>query len=181
MLSGNKILEEIAKGNIIFEPFSKEQVNPNSYNVRLAPQLLIYTCNTLDMAKENPYEIIEIPETGLVLEPGTLYLGATQEYTETYGFVPKFDGRSSVARLGISVHETAGFGDNGFCGFWTLEISCIQPVRIYPNVIIGQVYFDPIDYADDEDERSEITYHGKYQYNKGIQPSMLWKEFLKEC
>lgn len=180
MLSGNKILEEMAKGNIVFEPFTREQLNPNSYNVRLAPELLIYTCNTLDMAEDNPYEIIQIPDSGLVLEPGVLYLGQTKEYTETFGYVPKFDGRSSIGRLGISIHETAGFGDNGFCGYWTLEISCIQPVRIYPNVVIGQVYFDPIVYASNEDERTEITYNGKYQCNKGIQPSMLWKEFKKK-
>lgn len=179
MLSGKRILEEMAKGNIIFDPFDKKQLNPNSYNVRLNDELLIYTVNTLDMAKENPYEIIKIPEKGLVLEPGLLYLGQTIEYTETYGYVPKFDGRSSIGRLGISVHETAGFGDNGFCGYWTLEISCIQPVRIYPNVTIGQIYFDPIELADNETEENEITYHGKYQDNHGVQPSMMWKEFQK--
>lgn len=179
MLSGKRILEEMSKGNIIFKPFDRKQLNPNSYNVRLNDELLIYTENTLDMAVENPYEIIKIPEKGLVLEPGLLYLGQTIEYTETYGYVPKFDGRSSIGRLGISVHETAGFGDNGFCGYWTLEISCIQPVRIYPNVTIGQVYFDPIERASNETEENEITYHGKYQDNRGVQPSMLWKEFQK--
>ena len=179
MLSKKRILEEMSKGNIIIDPFDESQLGPNSYNVKLHDELLVYTCDTLDMAKDNPYEIIKIPEKGLVLEPGLLYLGQTVEYTETFGFVPKIDGRSSTGRLGISIHETAGFGDNGFCGFWTLEISCVQPVRIYPFKEIGQVYFEVLDVAINEDPYGETDYHGKYQNNRGAQTSQMWKEFQK--
>lgn len=179
MLSGMRIIEEHCKGNIIFEPFRIEQVNPNSYNIRLTDELMIYDMDkcggVLDMKKNNPTKILKIPEEGLVLEPGTLYLGRTYEYTETYGFVPVIDGRSSVGRLGISVHITAGFGDDGFQGYWTLEITTVHPIRVYPNVQIGQVYFHTIERATNEKE-NERNYIGKYQDNDGIQASMMYKE-----
>ena len=103
-----------------------------------------------------------------VLASGTL------QYTETHGMVPMLEGRSSVGRLGLFVHVTAGFGDIGFCGFWTLEISCIQPVRIYAGVGICQIFYHTISGSYDSYES------GKYQRNSGIQPSMLWKDFVKE-
>ncbi len=84
----------------------------------------------------------EIPEEGFVLEPNTLYLGVTAEYTESHAHVPFLEGKSSTGRLGIDIHATAGKGDVGFCNAWTLEISCIQPVRIYAGMPIGQlIYF----------------------------------------
>ena len=115
------------------------------------------------------------------LIPGKLYLGRTVERTMSDGFVPMIEGRSSVGRLGIFVHATAGFGDNGFNGYWTLEISCVQPVVIYPEIEIAQIYFHTIaDLEDDEYGEAGIPERyseGKYQNNNGIQPSMLWKEF----
>ena len=181
MLSGPRIKEEMAKGNIIFEPFRENQLNPNSYNIRLTDELLIYDLSQgpLDMKKENPTISLKIPEEGLVLEPGILYLGRTDERTETYDFVPCIDGRSSVGRLGISVHITAGFGDEAFRGFWTLEIFVIHPIRVYPYVEIGQIYFQPIERATNETLDRGHTYNGKYQDNEGIQSSMMWKEFEK--
>lgn len=173
ILTANKILEAMDSGKIIINPFYERQLNPNSYNLTLADELLIYDNKTIDMAKNNPYSIIKIPREGLLLEPGVLYLGRTNEYTETYGFVPMLEGRSSVGRLGISIHATAGFGDIGFKGFWTLEISCILPVMIYSNVDICQIYYHTID----EDNPSFLYTNGKYQNNKGIQPSMMYKEF----
>lgn len=174
ILSGSQILEELGK-NIIIEPFDEHQLNPNSYNVRLGNQLLVYTEEILDMKKKNPYKILTIPEEGLVLQPGKLYLGQTMERTETRNYVPMLEGRSSVGRLGISIHETAGFGDIGFCGYWTLEISCIQPVRIYPGVEIGQVYYHVPGKPSEKDTYS--YWKGKYQNNTGVQPSMMWKDF----
>jgi dCTP deaminase len=126
------------------------------------------------MARPNGIEFLKIPTGGLLLQPGTLYLGRTLEYTETHGMVPMLEGRSSVGRLGLFVHITAGFGDIGFCGYWTLEISCIQPVRIYPGVAICQIFYHTVS-GDYESYES-----GKYQRNSGIQPSMLWKDFVKD-
>lgn len=179
MYTKGKILEEMEKGHIKIDPFHPEQLNPNSYNVMLADELLIYTDETLDMKRDNPYKLIKIPEKGLVIEPGLLYLGRTVERTETHGVHACIDGRSSVGRLGVNVHCTAGFGDNHFKGFWTFEIFCIQPVIIYPFVKISQLYFEDYQGADGEDVYKEVGYKGKYQDNHGIQSSMLWKEFQK--
>ena len=67
----------------------------------------------------------------------------TEEYTETHGFVPFLEGKSSVGRLGIDIHSTAGKGDEGFCNYWTLEMSVKVPVRIYAGMPVGQlIYFE---------------------------------------
>ena len=170
ILSGKEISRRMGR-DITIEPFNEEQVGPNSYNLRLHRELLVYTEPVLDMKKRNNVASLMIPQDGLVLEPGKLYLGRTIEYTKTDAFVPMLEGRSSVGRLGLFVHITAGFGDVGFSGYWTLEISCIHPVRIYPAVEICQIFYHAIqgDYE---------RYHSdKYQNNRGIQPSLLYKEF----
>ncbi len=82
------------------------------------------------------------------------------------------EGRSSIGRLGLFIHITAGFGDVGFCGYWTLEISCVHPVRIYPGVEICQIFYHII-----EGDYEKYNSNGKYQNNQGIQPSFLYKEF----
>lgn len=174
ILTGRQILEFRAQGQIRIDPWDESQLNPNSYNLRLGEDLAVYTDRELDMARPNGIEFLKIPKGGLVLEPGRLYLGRTLEYTETHGLVPMLEGRSSVGRLGLFVHVTAGFGDIGFCGYWTLEISCIQPVRIYAGVAICQIFYHAVSGEYDSYE------YGKYQRNSGIQPSMLWKDFLKE-
>ena len=170
MLSGKEIEKKLGK-DIVIEPFNKNQLNPNSYNLKLHNELLIYDEDILDMKKENKTKTIIIPEEGLVLEPGKLYLGRTVEYTETNNYVPMLEGRSSIGRLGLFIHVTAGFGDVGFKGYWTLEIFCVQPIRIYPSVEVCQIYYHGID-----GEYEEYS-SGKYQKNKGIQPSLLYKDF----
>ena len=126
------------------------------------------------MKKNNEVEKLIIPSDGLVLETNRLYLGRTVEYTETKNLVPMLEGRSSIGRLGLFVHVTAGFGDVGFKGFWTLEIFCVQPVKIYPSVEICQVYYHTIE--------GEIKNYSsqKYQNNRGIQSSLLFKDFKNE-
>lgn len=170
ILSGKEILRHIGK-EIIIEPFDEKRINPNSYNLSLANELLVYDNDILDMKKPNPASKIIIPEEGLLLQPNKLYLGRTNEYTCTDRFVPMLEGRSSIGRLGLFIHITAGFGDIGFSGYWTLEIFCVQPIRIYPNVEICQIYYHDIsgDY--------DLYKSGKYQNNTGIQPSLLYKDF----
>lgn len=172
ILSGLEIKNKLGK-EIEIEPFDEKLLNPNSYNLRLHNELLVYEEYILDMKKLNKTKNIIIPEDGLVLEPGKLYLGRTFEYTKTERYVPMLEGRSSIGRLGLFVHITAGFGDVGFRGYWTLEIQCIQPVRIYPGVEICQIYYHSIE-GDYEKYCS-----GKYQNNTGIQPSLLYKDFEK--
>ncbi len=171
MLSGIEIKNKLGK-EIIIEPYSEAALNPNSYNLRLHNELLVYEEDILDMKRPNKTKQIIIPDEGLVLQPGKLYLGRTLEYTETHGYIPMLEGRSSVGRLGLFVHVTAGFGDVGFKGFWTLEIHCIEPIRIYAGVEVCQIYYHGI-------EGEYVTYNsGKYQGNTGIQPSFLYKDFL---
>ena len=143
ILSGKEIENRIGK-DIIIDPYDRSQLNPNSYNLRLHNRLLSYTSTTLDMKINNPTREILIPPDGMVLQPGRLYLGRTVEYTETHGAVPMLEGRSSVGRLGLFIHVTAGFGDVGFKGYWTLEIFCVQPIVIYPDVQICQIYYHEI-------------------------------------
>lgn len=172
ILSGKEIKKHIGK-EIIIEPYDESRINPNSYNLSLANELLMYDDTLLDMKKENKTTKIVIPEDGLILEPDKLYLGRTNEFTRTDYYVPMLEGRSSTGRLGLFIHVTAGFGDIGFAGYWTLEIFCVQPIKIYPNVEICQIYYHNI--LGDYDRYKS----GKYQNNTGIQPSLLYKDFEK--
>jgi len=172
ILSGKEIKNKMGK-EILIEPFSEKQINPNSYNLRLHNELMVYEDRILDMKSENKTKSLTIPPEGLVLEPGNLYLGRTVEYTKTDQYVPMLEGRSSIGRLGLFIHVTAGFGDIGFSGYWTLEIFCVQPIRIYPDVEICQIYYHSLE--GDHDKYSS----GKYQDNKGIQKSLLFKDFEK--
>lgn len=157
--------------DIIIDPFHENLLNPNSYDLRLHHELLGYIDEFLDMKKKNSTRVIEIPPEGLVLEPQRLYIGRTVEYTETHNYVPMLEDRSSVGRLGLFIHVTAGFGDVGFCGYWTLEMFCVNPIRIYADVEICQIYYHSI-------QGDYLPYSsGKYQNNRNIQPSMLYKDF----
>lgn len=189
MLSGNEIVEQMNLGRIVVRPFYPDQLNPNSYNLCLGDTLLVYEKPSLlrrlwssltgkpwylDMKESNPVQKIKIPPQGYLLKPGCLYLASTVEYTETHGFVPVIEGRSSVGRLGLCVHVTAGFGDCGFRGHWTLEISVIHPVMIYPDVEICQIAYDTL-------QGSPIVYNGKYQHQTSEpKPSGLWKDFTEK-
>jgi dCTP deaminase len=171
ILSGLEIEKRLNK-SLFIEPYDPSQLNPNSYNLRLHNELLVYTDMPLDMKTLPATEKMIIPEEGLLLEPGKLYLGRTLEYTRSEGVVPMLEGRSSVGRLGLYIHVTAGFGDVGFAGYWTLEMHCIHPIRIYPGVQICQIFYHAI-------EGEYVNYNsGKYQHNQGIQPSFLYKDFL---
>ena len=173
ILSGKEIHKNVLAGDIIIEPFDKSKINPNSYNLTLGNELLVYEHKELDMKIPNPTKRVEIPEEGLLLEPNKLYLGRTNEFTKTEKFVPMLEGRSSTGRLGLFIHVTAGFGDIGFAGYWTLEIFCVQPIRIYPNTQICQIYYHDIH------GEYDLYSSGKYQNNTGIQPSLMYKDFEK--
>lgn len=143
ILTDQQILEEMAQGTILIEPFNIAALGTNSYDVHLGKYLANYKDAVLDARKHNEIDTFEIPEEGFVLQPNTLYLGVTHEYTETHAHVPFLEGKSSVGRLGIDIHATAGKGDVGFCNTWTLEISVTQAVRVYAGMPIGQlIYFE---------------------------------------
>lgn len=173
ILSGLEIAARIGK-DIGIDPYDPVQLNPNSYNLRLYDELVVYDTPVLDMKLENKASKLTIPSTGLQLDPGRLYLGRTLEHTRTDKLVPMLEGRSSIGRLGMFVHVTAGFGDVGFKGYWTLEIFVVQPLVIYPSVEICQIYYHHID--------GDYTSYqnGKYQNNNGIQPSKLYQDFKQK-
>ncbi len=174
ILSDKEILKSIKERAIVIEPFDRTCLGTNSYDVHLGDYLATYSERVLDAKKHNPIETFEIPDEGFVLQSGILYLGVTKEYTETHNTVPFLEGKSSVGRLGIDIHATAGKGDVGFCNTWTLEISCTHPVRIYKGMPIGQLIYFVVE--------GEIeNYYNKKanaKYNqKTIKPveSMMWK------
>ncbi|UAY54384.1 dCTP deaminase [Arachidicoccus terrestris] len=174
ILSDKRILEEMNKGTIKITPFVREQLGSNSYDVHLGSTLAVYKDSELDARKHNEIEFFEIPEEGFVLQPDRFYLGVTQEYTETHVHVPFLEGKSSTGRLGIDIHATAGKGDVGFCGNWTLEISCKQPVRVYKFMPIGQLIYFPVE------GEIEVKYNQKKNAKYSGQPnrpveSMMWK------
>lgn len=171
ILSGLEIKKRLGK-EIVIEPYDEKRLNPNSYNLSLHDELMVYEDDILDMKAAAKTRKLQIPPEGLVLEPNRLYLGRTREYTETDHLVPMLEGRSSVGRLGLFVHITAGFGDIGFRGYWTLEICAIQPIRIYAGVDICQIFYHSI-----EGNYAEYK-SSKYQNNEGIQPSLMYKDFL---
>lgn len=175
MLTGNEIKIQVAAGRIAIEPFDEKCIGPNSYDVHLSDTLLVYTEAVLDPKQDNRYREIKIQPEGIVLLPGRVYLGKTVEYTESPYHIPMYEGRSSLGRLGVFSHVSAGFGDIGFRGNWTLEFSVVQPVQIYPGMRIGQLYWHNPD--------GEILrrYDGKYQGQTNATPSRLfqdreWKE-----
>jgi dCTP deaminase len=173
ILSGLEIKKRHGK-DIFIEPFDEKRINPNSYNLRLHNELLVYDDHLLDMKQENKACRVIIPAEGFLMQPNRLYLGRTVEHTRTENLVPMLEGRSSVGRLGLFVHVTAGFGDVGFAGFWTLELFCVQPIKIYAGVDICQIYYHTL-------KGDYVPYQsGKYQHNEDIQPSLLFKDFQKD-
>ena len=185
-ISGERIIQEVKSGHIVIDPFDPKRVNPNSYNLRLDRVLKVYDFSArecLDPREENAVEEWEIPADGMILRPGILYLGSTIEWTEALGFIPQLDGRSSFARLGLRVHATAGFGDHGFRGRWTLEIDVVYPVRVYPELEICQISFEPLLHAGEHPDPSSTAasiYRGKYQDQKKVQESLQHIEKKKK-
>jgi dCTP deaminase len=189
ILLKQEIIDHCDQGDIIINPYNPESVGPNSYDVTLSDKLATYRLGRsdrsghsdrsdhsdqyLDVKKKNECQEIVIPDDGYVLQPGTLYLGSTNEVIGSDHFIPMYEGRSSMARLGIQSHISAGFGDIGFISRWTLEIIVVHPVKIYKNMRIGQVYFHRVNaIANYVGNR----YYGKYKWQEGPQPSKSYDD-----
>lgn len=169
LLSGQEILRRL-NTDVVIEPFAEDRLNPNSYNLALHHELLVYEEVVLDTASPNRYRRIEIPADGITLQPNMLYLGRTVEFTQTHRLVPMIQGRSSLGRLGLFINPGGSVGDVGYCGTWTLEMHCVQPVRIYAGMQICQIYYLHLDGACDEYSSD------KYQNSRDIQPSLMFRE-----
>lgn len=176
VLSDKTILREIREGRIIIEPFNKEYLNPVSVDLTLAPTFKIYTEEILDPRKPNATKEFTIGEQGAVLEPGEVYLYACNERIGVKGNIrAKVEGKSSLGRLGLFVHVTAGFIDPGFEGSLVLELVATKPIRIYPNMKICQVEFAYVEgqIAEPYDKKEGSKYHGQV----GVQESKYHENY----
>jgi dCTP deaminase len=178
ILTDKKILQEMDKGTIVISPFDRKHLGSNSYDVHLGKYLAVYKKDILDAKVHNEVEYIEIPDDGLILLPHRLYLGVTLEYTETHAHVPFLEGKSSIGRLGIDIHATAGKGDIGFCNTWTLEISVKQPVRVYRGMPIGQLIYFEISGEIGTPYKEKALAKYNVRTDKPVE-SMMWKNFAK--
>ena len=178
ILTDTEITKSIESGDIIIKPYDASCLGSNSYDVHLGEILAEYIPVVLDAKRHNEIHKYKIPPEGVILYPDKLYLGVIQEYTETHKHVPMLDGKSSTGRLGIDIHATAGKGDVGFCGNWTLEISVTMPVKVYAGMPIGQLWY--------LDTKGEVTnpynkkQSAKYS-NEAAEPveSMMFKNFIQ--
>lgn len=173
ILTGQKIREEVEEKRIIIDPFDVKQINPNSYNFRLFHKLKIYKEKKLDSKKKNETRQITIPKEGLILDPNLLYLGCTTEIMGSEYYVPIIRGLSSTGRLGVFIHITADLIDIGSINRWTLMLHAVQPTKIYPNMLIGQVTFWV-------PKGKIVLYHGKYQGSRVPVASKSYLDFKKE-
>ena len=171
ILSGYEIEKEIQAGNIHISDYDKSRLNPNSYNLRLSDEMQKFNGISLDIQKDNKFDKFIIETDGIYLLPNNLYLGKTIEETFTDKYVPIIEGRSSVGRLGLFVHVTAGFGDIGFKGCWTLELVTVHSLIILPYIEICQIYFMEV-------KNPKELYKGKYN-SKEILSSKLYLEINK--
>lgn len=174
ILTRKKILEEIARKTILIEPFSEENLGQNSYDLHLGRYMLTYADRVLDAREQNRVEELIVAPEGLVLQPGTIYLGVTEEYTEIHCHVPFLEGITSVARLGINVNPASGKGSFGHTNTWTLEINVVQPIRVYHGMPIAQILFFSVE--GEIDTGYDHVKRSKYR-SRSIKPveSMMWK------
>ena len=173
ILNHNQIIARIKRREVIITPYSESNIGTNSYDVHLGNELMIYKemQRHLDPMISNPTRSIEIPESGYVLD-GRFYLACTKESCENHAkdLVPMIEGRSGIARLGLQVHVTAGFGDIGYCGNWTLELVPHKTIIVYPGMPIAQLYWLST-------EEAIHTYKGNYQNENKTTASRLWRKY----
>jgi deoxycytidine triphosphate deaminase len=170
ILTGDEIKHRIALGELIIEGYTEDNVNPNSYDLTLSNELVMYTEPVLDLRQANPTQKFIIPEAGFILRPGEIYLASTRERTELKSLVGKLYAKSSIARLGLNPLSGGGYGDTGFAGQWTLALTATRPTKIYPGMKIVQIEFSEV-------IGDLVHYSGKYQDSNGAQAS---KSFIKE-
>jgi dCTP deaminase len=206
ILSDSKILAAIEAGDIVIDPFKRENLNAHSYDVTLGNTFKMYdTSETeknelvalvkhhygigksrpatsnfytefLDSKSKNETVEFEIPESGIVLFPGHLYLMHTVERVNSRIYAPNLHGKSSIGRLGIAIHVTAGYGDAGFEGkHWTLEVSVVLPVKVYPGMRIGQIQFEVVD--GEILQRYDQNPNSKYNGDNKAEASKMHRNF----
>lgn len=205
ILSDKDIRFHIENGDITITPFSESNIKSNSYDVHLGDHLRVYSTvleNRSRVLRDNQYGLqplpgayldakydnetwlFKIPAEGYILYPNILYLGVTQERTKVQRLVPFLEGKSSIGRLGIDIHATAGKGDAGFDHWWTLELSVIHPVKVYAGMPIGQIIFFRVGKVETPygQDKSVANYNQVGTEEEGLpQSSRLYKSYLKDA
>jgi dCTP deaminase len=139
ILSRTEIDRCVADGTITISPYSAAQLNPTSYSYRLGDE--ISELSSAGSTAENSGAVVEIGESGMLLQPGRLYLSHTYEVIGSRECVVTLMGRPSIGRLGLFVQLSADLGNIGDAHRWTLELTCVQPIMIYPRMLIGELTF----------------------------------------
>jgi dCTP deaminase len=187
ILSDRSIREEIAAGRILIDPFDQSCVQPSSVDLKLGPYFRVFrnhTSRVIDVKEnqEDLTELIQVPEEdAFILHPGEFVLGST---LETVGvpidLVGQLNGKSSLGRLGLLIHSTAGWLDPGFTGHVTLELSNVAnlPITLYPGMKIGQISFLRMTTEAEHPYGSKGT-GSKYQNQRGPTPSRYFENFTR--
>jgi dCTP deaminase len=140
ILTGTRISEEVAAGNIVISPFSSDNLNPSSYSYHMGDEILEQSVDC-DGNEHDAGEPRPIDARGVLLQPKRLYLTNTHEHIGSRKYVTLLSGCRPVAQLGLFVQLSANLGNLGDAHRWTLELTCVQPVTIYPGQLIGQLTF----------------------------------------
>ena len=185
ILSDRSIRAEIAAGRIEIEPFDPAMVQPSSIDVRLDARFLVFRSHTravIDVKEDltDLTELVTITDGDpFILHPGEFVLGSTAERVRLPDdIVGRIEGKSSLGRLGLLIHTTAGFVDAGFEGYLTLELSNVAtlPITLYPGMKIGQISFLRMD-GPAEFPYGSSALGSKYSGQVGPTPSQYWKNF----
>jgi len=180
ILTDLAIQDAVSRGDIEIDPWRKEQLNPSSYDLTLGDNVLVYDFGQHDVhdVKSEPtrFRHALIEPKGFVIHPGKGYLMHTVERVTSRKYVPVLDGKSSIGRLFVSVHQTAGYGDIGFNGQYTLEVTTMYSIRLYAGMRIAQMRFHEV--------RGLVgkIYSGNYvgEAARGPVPSKAWKQFKEK-
>ena len=185
ILSDRTIREEIEAGRIVIDPFDPACVQPSSVDLHVDAEFRVFANNRypyIDVKQEQPdlTELIETkPDEPFILHPGEFVLGSTLERVALpTDLVARLEGKSSLGRLGLLIHSTAGYVDPGWDGYLTLELSNVAnlPITIYPRMKIGQLSFVQLTEPAERPYGSEGI-GSKYQGQRGPTPSRYWQNF----
>jgi dCTP deaminase len=185
ILSDRTIREEIKAGRVVIDPFDDDMVQPSSVDVRLDRYFRVFLNHTMPVidVKQNLEELTRLVEIeddrAFILHPGEFVLGSTLERIALPAdLVGRVEGKSSLGRLGLLIHSTAGFVDAGWDGHITLELSNVAslPITLYPGMKIGQVSFMRMTTPADVPYGASAL-GSKYQGQRGPTPSRYWENF----
>ncbi len=181
MLSGEEISKRMGGDDpdIIITPQDNIVLNPNSINLTLNDTVGIYSDPVLDMKKDNAVKKIQLGEDGTWFYPDEIYLGRTNEWTETKNLVPMLSGRSSLGRNGLHVHCSAGMGSIGYKGYWHMGIRAVKPIKVVKNMKCCQLYYLTVDGDNDKNYNGYMQDLSEKELGSPLYKSLIKKKYKK--